>query len=268
MTCVVNPVGTITPVQDIVARHRLARDALLHLGIAAAVLASVAAWLVLAIGGRPAFVLQALGMYILAAWLVWRGLHMHPHDTFGPANRVTLVRLTVLCLLTAIALQNSGLLATVPRPWGDWALVVLATVTALLDVVDGALARRSGMASAFGARFDMETDAAFILVLCVIVVQHGQVGPWILAAGFMRYAFVAAAWIWPWLAAPLKPSKRRQIACVAQITALIICLAPVVSPALASALGAASLAGLTISFAIDIRQLAKRPPTRLKDASS
>ena len=89
----------------------------------------------------------------------------------------------------------------VPRPpWqpgghagglaGSW---LVATLTALLDAVDGALARRSGLASDFGARFDMETDAAFTLVLCALVLQAGQAGPWVLAAGLMRYAFVAAA---------------------------------------------------------------------------
>ena len=37
-----------------------------------------------------------------------------------------------------------------------------------LDGVDGWLARRSGIASAFGARFDMEIDALLILVLAVL----------------------------------------------------------------------------------------------------
>ena len=49
---------------------------------------------------------------------------------------------------------------------------------------------RSNEASSFGARFDMETDALLILVLAALVWQHGKAGPWILAAGLMRYAFV------------------------------------------------------------------------------
>jgi phosphatidylglycerophosphate synthase len=134
--------------------------------------------------------------------------------------------------------------------------VVLATVTALLDAVDGTLARRSGLSSAFGARFDMETDAAFTLLLCALVWQAGQAGPWVLAAGLMRYAFVGAARLMPWLAAPLMPSRRRQTVCVVQITSLIICLGPIVPPELAAALAALSLALLSLSFAIDIRALA------------
>jgi hypothetical protein len=79
----------------------------------------------------------------------------------------------------------------------------------------------------------------------------------------MRYAFVAAAAVWPWLSAPLLPSRRRQTVCVVQITALIVCLGPVVPPPLAAALAAASLALLGLSFAVDVRWLAQtrhRPP--------
>ena len=76
----------------------------------------------------------------------------------------------------------------------------------------------------------------------------------------MRYAFVAAARVWPWLAAPLAPSRRRQTVCVVQITTLIVCLGPIVPPALAAALAAASLAALTLSFAVDLRYLARTRP--------
>lgn len=250
---------TSLPLQDMTVRKRLARDVALHLGAAAALLVMVATWLAHASGWGPAFALQAMGAYALGAWLLWRGLHLHPHASFGAANRVTLVRMGVLCLLVALALHNIGAAPATPPPWGAWTLVLLATGAALLDAVDGFLARRTGLASALGARFDMETDAVFIGVLCVLVVQYEQTGAWILAAGLMRYAFVAASWVWPSLAGPLPPSTRRQTACVLQITALIACLAPVVSPALASVLGAASLALLTLSFAIDIRHLLQTP---------
>jgi phosphatidylglycerophosphate synthase len=107
----------------------------------------------------------------------------------------------------------------------------------------------------------METDAAFTLVLCALVLQAGQAGPWVLASGLMRYAFVAASKPWPWLAGALPPSKRRQTVCVVQITALIICLGPIVPPWLAASLAAFSLALLSLSFAVDIRTLARQRPT-------
>ena len=42
------------------------------------------------------------------------------------------------------------------------------------------------MTSGYGARFDMETDAAFILVLSILVWQHGKAGAWVLLCGLMR----------------------------------------------------------------------------------
>ena len=73
-----------------------------------------------------------------------------------------------------------------------WAATALAILTSALDGVDGWLARRSTLASAFGARFDMETDALLIMVLSALAWRWDRAGAWVLACGLMRYAFVAA----------------------------------------------------------------------------
>lgn len=239
----------------------LRRDAARDLAVVAALVGVLASALGAAGGLGLDYMAKTWLVYGLGAWLVWRALAHHPHPRFGPANRVTLVRLGSMALLAALvgeALPRPPLPSMAPVAW--W-LVVIATTTALLDAVDGALARRSGLASAFGARFDMETDAAFTLVLCTLVLQAGQAGPWVLASGLMRYAFVGASKPWPWLAGALPPSKRRQTVCVVQITSLIICLGPIVPPWLAASLAAFSLALLSLSFAIDIRTLARQRPT-------
>ena len=49
----------------------------------------------------------------------------------------------------------------------------------------------SAWTSAFGARFDMETDAATVFGLSLLVWLCDQAGPWVLAIGLMRYIFVA-----------------------------------------------------------------------------
>ena len=48
-------------------------------------------------------------------------------------------------------------------------VVMLAIAVTVLDGADGWLARRSGVSSAFGARFDGEVDAFLILALSVAV---------------------------------------------------------------------------------------------------
>lgn len=247
--------------QDITDRRGLARDAARDLVAVAALVLLFGLWLGWVVDLGLDFALKALLAYAAGAWLVWRGLGAHPHARFGPANRVTLVRMGAVALTAALIGETLPRAPIDTMPAAAWWLVIAATLTALLDAVDGWLARRSGLASGFGARFDMETDAAFTLVLCALVVQAGQSGVWILASGLMRHAFMAAAFAWPWLNGPLQPSKRRQTVCVVQITTLIVCLGPIVPPLLASTLAAISLALLTLSFAIDVRTLAQQRPT-------
>lgn len=232
----------------------LRRDAAREAALAALALTALASAVAAGLGWGAGYVLKALALFALAAVLLARGLGAHrPHARFGPGNRVTLARLVLVCLLAAV--WGQPLAQPVLVAWG---LVVVATIAALLDAADGPLARASGLASAFGARFDMETDALLMIVLCLLILQFDQTGAWVLAAGLMRYAFVAAAAAWPWLAAPLPPSRRRQTVCVLQIVGLIVCLGPIVPPALATAIAAATLAALGASFAVDIGWLARR----------
>ncbi len=136
-----------------------------------------------------------------------------------------------------------------------WFWVVAALAALALDGVDGKLARRLAQATAFGARFDMETDAATMLGLAALVWAAGQTGPWVLVSGLMRYIFILGSWMWPVLAAPLPPRKRRQTVCVIQIASLVVALAPPVSPAIAASLCLAALAVLSYSFAVDVAWL-------------
>ena len=172
-------------------------------------------------------------------------------QTFGPANAVTLVRMALLAPLVAMLVE---------RPGGGlaWFAVALAIVGLVLDGMDGALARRTGYATRFGARFDMETDAALILVLSALCWAFDKAGAWILAAGAMRYAFAAAGMLVPWLACPLPASRRRQTVCVLQIVALLACLSPLFAPPWSGVAGAVGLTVLAWSFLVDVRWLARR----------
>ena len=139
------------------------------------------------------------------------------------------------------------------RAEGYWWVILLATVVMILDGVDGRIARRTGTQSVFGARFDMELDAALILALSVLVWAGGRAGAWCLLIGLMRYLFVAASWLWPALGAELPESYRRKVVCVLQGVVLLVALGPIIPGAVATAVVAAGLAALIYSFAVDIR---------------
>jgi glycosyltransferase 2 family protein len=163
--------------------------------------------------------------------------------SLGPANRVTLVRTTLVGLVTALVAGGSGL--RVPA-----VLVAVATLALVLDRVDGLVARRTGSVSALGARFDMEVDAFLILVLSVAV--SPSAGAWVLAIGILRYAFGAAAQVLPWLRAPLPPSRAKKGVAGLQGAVLVLVSAGVVPFPATIALLAVALTLLLWSFGRDI----------------
>ncbi len=174
----------------------------------------------------------------------------HPPLNFGAANRVTLARAAMVAMLI-------GYVGVETQPMLAWCVMGVATLAACLDALDGLLARRHGTVSAFGARFDMETDAGLILVLSLLVWQFDKAGPWVIAAGLMRYVFVLAGLWLPWLRTALPSSLRRQSVCVVQVVTLIMCLAPVVPAPWSAALAAFGLAALSTSFLLDVAWLAR-----------
>lgn len=168
------------------------------------------------------------------------------------ADRVTLARAVLAggCA-TMVVLSLFGVL-----PLRSWPLFLVAVPTLLMDAVDGWVARRSGTASAQGARLDMETDAAFLLVLSVPVAF--VVGPWVLAIGAMRYLFVAASWWRPALRAPLAFSNFRRVTAGLQGVALAVALLPITPVALATVVTLLALVLLTVSFGKDVATLERQ----------
>ena len=244
------------PAAATAARAALRRSAAWAIAVAAVGLAALAGWAGTAApwaGLSPWFAPKALAVYTGAALLLWLALHAHaPHPRFGPANGITLGRLALVALLAAAVGEPVADAAA----FGWWVLAV-ATLAASLDAVDGPIARRRREASAFGARFDMETDALLVMVLSALALHLDKAGAWVLAAGAMRYVFVAAAWVWPWLAAPLPERWRRKAVCVLQIVSLILCLCPWLPQPLSAVIAAAGLAALTVSFLLDVVWLAR-----------
>lgn len=199
-----------------------------------------------------AYLLKVLALLALILLGVVRGLARHqPFARFGAANQMTLGRAALVALL-------GGLVGEAPSGALAVAATLLASVAALLDSLDGWLARRTRMASDFGARFDMETDALLILVLALLAWQFGKAGIWVLASGLLRYLFVAAGLALRWMRADLPPSRRRKVVAVIQVVALIITVAPLTPPGVSAAVAATGLAALVLSFSLDVRWLYRR----------
>jgi len=227
--------------------QRLAASVGVHLALAGMVLIASAYGIARDPGTGPRYVYASAAWGIAVAVIILFNLRHHlPRTRFGPANRVTLARGVLVALIGgAIGLVEEA-------SFGGWLLFFGAVAVLLLDGADGWIARRTGFSSPFGARFDWELDALFLVVLSVLAYDMGKAGAWVLAIGGLRYAFVMAWFFWPHLSADLPESNRRKVVCVVQVLALTICLVPVVSPLLGFLVEGGALAALCFSFVVDI----------------
>ena len=158
----------------------------------------------------------------------------------GPASWVTLVRATLAVGVAALAADS--LVHDTPVAL----LVTLASAALALDAADGRVARRTGTATALGARFDGEVDAFLIAALSVYAAP--VYGAWVLAIGAARYLFLAGERLLPWMRAPLPPRRWRKLVAATQGIVLTVAAAGVLPMALTQALLLAALVLLTASM--------------------
>jgi CDP-diacylglycerol--glycerol-3-phosphate 3-phosphatidyltransferase len=130
----------------------------------------------------------------LATWCVLlisitNALREHSRTRLSAASWVTLARGLLIALV--------GGFAAGPAPSGAarWVPGALYALAALGDGVDGALARRTGRASALGAALDVKTDVVGLLVAPLAAVRWGRLPPWYLALALAYPVFrLALAW--------------------------------------------------------------------------
>jgi phosphatidylglycerophosphate synthase len=204
------------------------------------------AWLTVA----PTVLAASMLVYLAMAALVYR--FWTPRGEFGWANRITLARAVLVAALGGVLVapeivQRHGLV-----------LAALALLVIVLDGLDGWVARTIDGESRFGARFDMEVDALLIMFLCVAAVLAERTGAWVLAIGGVRYAFMAAGWLWPWLQRELPPSRWRKYVCVVQGVVLAGALLPWAPDLVVNIALAISLVALLHSFGRDTLWLWRR----------
>ncbi len=96
------------------------------------------------------------------------------------ANVLTGIRF-ILAPLLGWAVWQSG--------WFVAAIIVIAAIGS--DVLDGRMARRHGVVSAFGGFFDHGTDALFVSLGAWALAEQGLISPWLwpcIALAFIQYA--------------------------------------------------------------------------------
>lgn len=176
----------------------------------------------------PAFVGGVAAVFLVMTVVIRRSMvragTAHGRQPITAATWVTVVRAG---LVTAFA----GFLFTDP-PGGSaaWVPAGLFAGAALLDAVDGALARRTDSVTELGGILDTEVDALLVAVGAVAVVAAGSAPLVFLAVGLARYAFVAAT---RWrrhrglVVADLEPSQFRRATGAVIMSTVFLALLPV-----------------------------------------
>jgi phosphatidylglycerophosphate synthase len=172
-----------------------------------------------------------------------RAMHRSGTHMLGAANRVTLFRATLVGGVLALVADSLRGHAQVV------AIVAFAAVALVLDGVDGKVARRTGTSTALGARFDMEIDAILVMGLSVFVAE--SLGWWVLAIGALRYVFVAAQHVLPWLQGPLPHRYVRKVVAATQGVVLVVAASGVLPQVLAIVAVGLALGTLCWSFGRD-----------------
>jgi phosphatidylglycerophosphate synthase len=197
------------------------------------------------IDGESVFsVVMGMLLYLAAATLA--GYHLkrdYPHTALGLCNLVTLLRLVIVSLFFIVAIEK------ITPVWATFAIAVFALC---LDGVDGWFARTQGLSSDFGARFDVEVDAAFALILSICAAINGASGFFVVLLGLPYYLFRVAKALLPWLRRDLPEHYSRKVVCVFQIAVLAALQLPVLSGGQLDTLVVLVAAALTWSFTRDI----------------
>lgn len=210
-----------------------------------------------AVGGAQALAWSAwagtASAYVL--WVFWRALPEHRRRSdgrllaaLGLGNAATVAR-------GALAAWTFGLLGTdLSSADLGWTPSLLCLGIAILDHVDGRLARRGGELTGLGEKLDLEYDALGNLAAYSLAVHLGRLPAVFLGLGFLRYLFALGLWLWRRKGGtprPLTPSVGRKVIASLQWGFLVGVLWPIVSPPATTIAAGLMAAGLVASFGRD-----------------
>lgn len=211
--------------------------------------------------GPPAAVQWAVPASAAAAFVLWfsrahldtnradnrPGETAQRYATLGLANVVTLVRGG---LFAAVA----GFLAVEPTGHVVWLPALCYGTGCVLDLADGAIARRRDRTTVLGAKLDMAVDTLGFLVAPVVAVAWGRLPVWYLSLSAARYLFKAGRGYRrhrgkPVYGLPTSPFRRPLAG--AQMSFIAVALAPVLPVALVRPLTVVVLVPSLAVFARD-----------------
>lgn len=211
------------------------------------------------------WLLIADGLWFFVCWQLWRRVELNRasedaplYPSLGWANRLTLLRGGLIALTGGFLFQPQavGLMAWVPG--------VLYCIAAILDRLDGFVARRSKHTSLLGNELDTVYDALGLLVAPLLAVGYGKLHWSFLLVSAAYYIFV---WGLYWRRRhhlpvyPLMPSMLRRTLAGFQMGFVAFVLLPFFQPPLVITIGIAFMIFILIGFVVDWLIVSGRIPS-------
>lgn len=227
-----------------------------------AILLGMAVLLAAFVGIKQLTTLNALQWLLIAdclwffvCWQLWQRLELNRasegaplYPTLGWANRLTLLRGGLIALTGGFLFQHQalGLMAWIPG--------ALYSIAAILDRMDGFVARRSKHTSLLGSELDTVYDALGLLVAPLLAVGYGKIHWSFLLVSAAYYVFI---WGLYWRRRhnlpvyPLMPSMLRRTLAGFQMGFVAFILLPCFHAPVTIIIGAAFMLPILIGFIVD-----------------
>ncbi len=201
------------------------------------------------------FCVISLCIWGFACWQAWKRAEMNrpnadapPYPSLGSANCITLVRGGFIALTGGFLFQ--------PAPTGLllWLPGLLYGVAAILDRVDGYIARRSRTTSLLGSELDTVLDALGLLVAPLLAIQFGKLETSFIAVSLAYYCFIAGIY---WRnrrslpVYPLMPSQLRRAFAGFQMGFVAVVMVPLFPADATRLLGVAFMLPILAGFVLD-----------------
>jgi CDP-diacylglycerol--glycerol-3-phosphate 3-phosphatidyltransferase len=181
---------------------------------------SVITWVAIRLGSYSggtrrcvAFVVgaSATWLFLVASLARSRG-QLPPADPADEDGRGAISGATGLTIARGflVALVAGWVMEPAPVGAARWVPGTLYAIAALMDRVDGALARRTRRVTELGARLDVTTDAVGLLVAPLVGVRWGRLPPWYLALALAYPAFRLALRLRRAGGLPIYPERLRR----------------------------------------------------------
>jgi CDP-diacylglycerol--glycerol-3-phosphate 3-phosphatidyltransferase len=171
-----------------------------------------------------------------------------PYPSLGWANRLSLLRAWL------IALTSGFLWVDLAGLWLVWLPGIWYSIAAILDRIDGFVARRSKQTSLLGMELDTLFDALGLLIAPTLAVLMGKLHWSFLAVSLAFYSFSAGIWYRKRHGKPvypLLPSQLRRAFAGIQMGFVAVVLLPLVPAVYTRWLGIAFMTPLLIGFLVD-----------------